>query len=77
VKFYRQQKNIKGKVDIYLIRLFLQAGFSLLVCSTCIFKIVTTEPDSKYEAVYWSTITGVLGSWLPSPARDRDNSEDK
>ncbi|AFY72966.1 hypothetical protein Syn7502_00834 [Synechococcus sp. PCC 7502] len=36
---------------------------SLAVCTFCLVMIAS----GKNEAQYWSTVTGILGYWMPQP----------
>jgi len=44
-------------------RFRIQVLLSLIIISFCIVSIMS----GKTEAAYWSTLSGILGYWLPTP----------
>ncbi|MEE3719698.1 hypothetical protein V2H45_23430 [Tumidithrix elongata RA019] len=44
-------------------RFWVQTGLSLIVTGFCLFQIAM----GKGDGVYWSTVSAILGYWLPAP----------
>jgi hypothetical protein len=51
----------------------VQVRLSLLVVVFCIVGILS----GRTEAAYWSTLSGILGYWLPTPTETSINRREK
>lgn len=60
------------RANLLYIRLVLQSSFSLIVCFTCVYKIITAPDEDQQRAVYWSALTATAAQWMPSPTRQAD-----
>jgi hypothetical protein len=54
-------------------RFLIQAILSLIVISFCLDQI----KNGNTEGVYWSTVSGILGYWLPSPMEKNNEQRTK
>jgi hypothetical protein len=54
-------------------RFCLQAILSLIVVGFCLDQI----KNGNTEGVYWSTVSGILGYWLPSPIEKNNEQRTK
>jgi hypothetical protein len=55
------------------IKFKVQVRLSLLVATFCMVSIFA----GKTEAAYWSTLSGILGYWLPTPSETLINRREK
>ena len=56
--------QIWGQVALMDKRFRVQVLLSLVIIAFCIINISV----GKSEAAYWSTLSGILGYWLPTPS---------
>lgn len=57
-------------LQVFYIRLFIPAFFSLLVMSTAIYKIVTNEQETpELRTTWWTILATQAAAWLPSPIK--------
>lgn len=54
-------------LQLVVYRLLIPAAMSFFVLFLCAYKIIVVTDPQELRAVYWSTITSVLASWMPSP----------
>lgn len=56
-------------------RFYAQIGFSLIVVSLCVWQLTTkAEFDAAERAIYWSSLSGTVANWLPSPLEKVEKS---
>jgi hypothetical protein len=55
------------------IKFKVQVRLSLLVATFCMVSLL----GGKTEAAYWSTLSGILGYWLPTPSETLINRREK
>lgn len=56
------------QIKLILYRFYAQIFFSTLVIGLCIFQLTTKDEfDTAERAIYWSSLSGIVANWLPSP----------
>lgn len=53
--------------NIHSLRFVFQGAFSTLILIFCLFQLSISNGNGKNDAVYWSSVTGILALWMPSP----------
>lgn len=66
------QASVQLRLTLY--RFYAQIGFSLIVVGLSVWQLASKDNfEAAERAIYWSSLSGTVANWLPSPLEKVDS----